>query len=719
MKRRSKIPAGLVLCFVLVLAVVAAQADVGLDVERRSHSAIMNFISSHPMNQPDEMYEAEPSTVDPFFPGKLNPLLVQHALNALNSLRFVAGIGSDVTENPEYAEKVQAAALVNAVNGSMSHYPDQPEGMPDDLYQLGYEGASSSILASGNSGSPIKALLNEWIHDGDSRNVDRVGRRRWVLDPRMTETAFGAVGRHTAMYAFGFSWDNYDVPQRVAWPAQMMPYGWMSGNLPWSVSFRDGLSNGATVTIARRSDGKTWNLYEGSGDGYFHIDRGGYGAGDCMIFRPKDIVYTLGDHYDVTITGAEEQTVRYSVELYNFDKAESFVDRCYSVILDRAGESEGVTAWAAALRNRSRTAAEIINSFIMSDEFLQKNPDCGRVVDTLYQAMLGRAADPDDRSICIEALEAGNPVDVIISGLCGSDEFKALCGNYGIEPGSMPGVQSVPPGNPAADTAGIRAFVERCYEIILGRFPDGEGLQGWSDALETRNASAAQVIDGFVRSPEFMGRNPGNDATVDILYRVMLNREPDPEGKAGWTDALSKGFTLQHIINGFCGSDEFANLCNLYGIVPGNVAVSGAVVKREGIAPEGVEEAAPAVIRDYTPEFTDEEKIRAFVEHCYVSVFGREGDAEGIANYTALILEGKKTPKSVAYEFIFSPEFREKLPGNEEFIRILYRLYFHREADAEGLAGWVQMLEGGATQDEIVNGFANSAEFKTIVNEMK
>ena len=227
------------------------------------------------------------------------------------------------------------------------------------------------------------------------------------------------------------------------------------------------------------------------------------------------------------------------------------------------------------------------------------------------------------------------------------------------------------------------------------------------------------MIDGFVRSPEFMGRNPGNDATVDILYRVMLNREPDPEGKAGWTDALSKGFTLQHIINGFCGSDEFANLCNLYGIVPGNVAVSGAVVKREGVAPEGVEEAAPAVIRDYTPEFTDEEKIRAFVEHCYVSVFGREGDAEGIANYTALILEGKKTPKSVAYEFIFSPEFREKLPGNEEFIRILYRLYFHREADAEGLAGWVQMLEGGATQDEIVNGFANSAEFKTIVNEMK
>ena len=101
------------------------------------------------------------------------------------------------------------------------------------------------------------------------------------------------------------------------------------------------------------------------------------------------------------------------------------------------------------------------------------------------------------------------------------------------------------------------------------------------------------------------------------------------------------------------------------------------------------------------------------------AVFGREGDAEGVANYTKLILDGKKTPKKVAYEFIFSPEFQEKLPGNEEFIRILYRLYFDREPGAEELSGWIQMLENGTSLEEIVNGFAGSAEFKGIVNAMK
>ena len=73
----------------------------------------------------------------------------------------------------------------------------------------------------------------------------------------------------------------------------------------------------------------------------------------------------------------------------------------------------------------------------------------------------------------------------------------------------------------------------------------------------------------------------------------------------------------------------------------------------------------------------------------------------------------------MARELVFSAEFQGKLPGNEEFIRILYRLYFDREPGAEELAGWVKMLEDGASLEEIVNGFAGSEEFKGIVNAMK
>ena len=68
---------------------------------------------------------------------------------------------------------------------------------------------------------------------------------------------------------------------------------------------------------------------------------------------------------------------------------------------------------------------------------------------------------------------------------------------------------------------------------------------------------------------------------------------------------------------------------------------------------------------------------------------------------------------------MFSPEFQNRLPGNEAFIRILYRLYLNREPNAEELAGWVAMLEGGTGLEEIVKGFAESAEFRAIMREMK
>ena len=197
----------------------------------------------------------------------------------------------------------------------------------------------------------------------------------------------------------------------------------------------------------------------------------------------------------------------------------------------------------------------------------------------------------------------------------------------------------------------------------------------------------------------------------------MLNRAADEGGKAGWVDSLNQGYTLQHIINGFCGSAEFTNICNEFGITAGNLLVQGVIVKREEITPEG-EEEAPVIYVNYASEYTNEEKVRAFVEHCYEAVFGREGDTEGVEAWTRLILDGKKTPKRVAYEFIFSDEFQNNLPGNEDFIRILYRLYLNREAGTEELAGWVEMLESGASLEEIVNGFATSAEFKAIINIM-
>ncbi len=82
-------------------------------------------------------------------------------------------------------------------------------------------------------------------------------------------------------------------------------------------------------------------------------------------------------------------------------------------------------------------------------------------------------------------------------------------------------------------------------------------------------------------------------------------------------------------------------------------------------------------------------------------------------------MEQTKTPKQVAHDFIFSDEFRVRMPGNEELVRILYQLYLYRDADEAGLMEWVGQLNGGAALESAVDCFANSKEFRKITNSMK
>ena len=53
-----------------------------------------------------------------------------------------------------------------------------------------------------------------------------------------------------------------------------------------------------------------------------------------------------------------------------------------------------------------------------------------------------------------------------------------------------------PAAEPDTPEAKIRAFVSRCYQLILNREADEGGLTGWSDALIGKTATAAQIIDG-------------------------------------------------------------------------------------------------------------------------------------------------------------------------------------------------------------------------------
>ncbi len=54
--------------------------------------------------------------------------------------------------------------------------------------------------------------------------------------------------------------------------------------------------------------------------------------------------------------------------------------------------------------------------------------------------------------------------------------------------------------------------------------------------------------------------------------------------------------------------------------------------------------------------------------------------------------------------------------SDEEYVKVLYRTFMGREADDDGLSGWVGVLKSGEEDSEkVLDGFANSLEFAEIL----
>lgn len=101
------------------------------------------------------------------------------------------------------------------------------------------------------------------------------------------------------------------------------------------------------------------------------------------------------------------------------------------------------------------------------------------------------------------------------------------------------------------------------------------------------------------------------------------------------------------------------------------------------------------------------------VRRLYLATFLRDADAAGLAHWRAEIAAGLPVSEA-ARAFAASPEFVDRYGtlGDEAFVALLYRNVLGREADAEGLAVWVDALERDELdRGEVLLGFANSVEF--------
>ena len=231
----------------------------------------------------------------------------------------------------------------------------------------------------------------------------------------------------------------------------------------------------------------------------------------------------------------------------------------------------------------------------------------------------------------------------------------------------------------------VEDFVSRFYTEVLGRTAETAGLQDWSDKLRNGEKDAQDVAVGFVFSDEFQEQPHTDEEFVRILYKAFFNREADAQGLDHWTQKLAQGESKENVLQGFLGSPEFDGLIQTFGLTStgGNTS---------------------------TPT-QNTNNIEGFVSRFYTEILNRNPDTDGFAYWTSKLQSGALAGEDIAKGFIGSREFAKRDLSNEQYINVLYRAFFGRDADTNGFGYWVRELQLGKSKEKVLQGFLESQEF--------
>lgn len=242
-------------------------------------------------------------------------------------------------------------------------------------------------------------------------------------------------------------------------------------------------------------------------------------------------------------------------------KVSSFINRLYTLVLERNSEEAGRNYWISQIRN-GMTGGEVAENFLYSEEFLNSGKSDSEFVEILYKVFFDRNSDSAGKTYWLNSMAAGMTKQEVIRGFINSTEWANVCLTYGIRSGGT-GVPTITV-EPNSD---VIAFASRLYSTCLGRNPENAGLAYWSRELANMRVSGSEAAEFFFFSNEFQGLNLDNEEYVRRLYRTFMGREAEGEGFSYWVNLLKNGSSREEVFYGFAVSTEFREICADYGIL--------------------------------------------------------------------------------------------------------------------------------------------------------
>ena len=320
-----------------VRAMDAGQAELEEDLfTQAEREKIAQLRAMAGRTTPAGVYASSPS-VEAMEQGSLTEEFLQDGLNAVNYVRAIAGL-SPVALSDEKNDLAQAGALLLAA-GEFSHTPSRPAGMPNALYQKGYQATSTS-----NIGQGYRNLWEFTLSCADDAGESTLGHRRWLLNPSLTTIGMGYVEGSVTTVVTGGSTDaaGHDL---VTWPSEgVFPAELVGSSTVWSCTpdpdKYDVSGSSLTVTVTDNHGGRcvlgesasaygrllpqvgaVWLPPIDQDTSQVTVETGGYGSGPAILFTPSQVSLEPLTVLTVEIAGLRlrsggTETVTYTVKLF-------------------------------------------------------------------------------------------------------------------------------------------------------------------------------------------------------------------------------------------------------------------------------------------------------------------------------------------------------------------------------------------------------------------
>ena len=236
--------------------------------------------------------------------------------------------------------------------------------------------------------------------------------------------------------------------------------------------------------------------------------------------------------------------------------AEAQVEYAYCLILDREADGGGLESWRTSLQSGT-SGSQLIVAMLQSDEFAEKHAvsslDDSGFVSLVHRVLLDR--DPDRRNLTAFVGQEGSGKSGradIVKGILASDEFRskhpilfasvATPTARGTRPTEIKRNCDLGAFDPVQSRVEQRAAYIHC--LVFGQVGNTKDRDAWVANIG-RGTPPWEMLATLLASTEFndryVTRDLDNSEFVTLLYKLLLDREPDGAGLSAYVELLDSG----------------------------------------------------------------------------------------------------------------------------------------------------------------------------------